>query len=131
MTAQSRKTYCYLFTINRIEDARHLRSIFNFFNPITSYLVLGVEPKEKIGSNHIQGFCVLNTNIKFYQVQKNIKYFLKKLENNPSIYFTKVKDPKDISHCTKYCIKKKKAILKIAKNILIINNNSQKHYCLR
>lgn len=128
MTQLRKKTYCYLFTINRIETPQDFYSIFLFFHSFTRYLVLGLEPKEKIGSQHIQGCLVLNSDIKFYQIQDKIKKFLKNLDKNPSIYFQKVENPNDLPRCTKYCTKKKKSLIKIKNKIIIINNNTQYYY---
>lgn len=122
MTTQHRKNNkctCYLFTINRIESQRDLYAIHKLLTPMTEYLVIGLEPKANIGSNHIQGCLKLDSHTTLLKISQPLKDFLKTLEKNPSVYFTKIKSEADLLRTTMYSIKYRNAIINLSKTLFI------------
>lgn len=127
MTVQLRKkTNCYLFTINRIESSKDLYAIHRLLTPMTSYLVIGLEPKDNIGSNHIQGCLKLDDHTTYSQLSNELNSFLKTLQKKPCVYFTKVKSTSNLPRTTMYCIKHRNAIVNLSKNtiVFIYKNNT-------
>lgn len=129
MTVQlhnNNNTTCYLFTINRINSQKDFYAIHKFLTPMTDYLVMGLEPKFNIGSNHIQGCLKLDSHVNYSQITRELKIFLKNLKKNPSVYFMKIKSTSDLPRTTLYSIKHRNAIINLSKNlfVFIYKNNT-------
>lgn len=121
MPRQARKTSCYLFTVNRIDSLTDVFEIQKLLASMTDYLVIGLEPKELIGSSHIQGCFKLNSFTTYSSLSQHLKLFLNKKENNPSAYFKKIKSSSDLLKTTKYCIKYRKAIINSNNYFVVID----------
>lgn len=129
MTVQLHKnnnTTCYLFTINRINSQKDFYAVHKLLTPMTDYLVMGLESKFNVGSNHIQGCLKLDSRFNYFQITRELKIFLKNLKKNPSVYFTKIKSTSDLPRTTLYSIKYRNAIVNLSKNlfVFIYKNNT-------
>ncbi len=106
MTRQSRKKVtCYNFTINRVHQPRHLLSVAELLRDYSDLYAVGLESKSKIGSDHIQGFIKLNSDVSYSEFFKNLKSFLEECVPYACLFAVPVPLEEDSEKCIRYACK--------------------------